>query len=121
MTETEKDYAEYVTRLTRAARRAALQTLTVSTDEKNQALEAVARALETSRAFLQTESRRDLDAAEAAGLAKSMIDRLAFCMKTNCSSLHLPSGIDFHQRHAGCPGRRLDPEKCRQGRRNIDG
>ena len=82
MSETRTDYSAYVTRLTRSARRAALAMLSVSADRKNQALEAVARALETSREFLQSENRKDLDAARAAGLAGSMIDRLTLSDKT---------------------------------------
>ena len=82
MSETRTDYSAYVTRLTRSARRAALAMLSVSADRKNQALEAVARALEASRDFLQSENRKDLDAARAAGLAGSMIDRLTLSDKT---------------------------------------
>jgi len=76
------DYSKYVSELTRAARRAALRMLSTSIDEKNRALEAVASALGTSTDFLKSENRKDLDAARAAGLARSMIDRLTLDDKT---------------------------------------
>ena len=76
MTETKKDYSQYVTDLSRAARRAALQMLSVTTEQKNEALESIARGLETSVDFLRGENQKDLEAAKAAGLAASMIDRL---------------------------------------------
>ena len=81
MTETKKDYSQYVTGLTRAARRAALRMLSVTTDQKNEALESVASALEDSTDLLKSENEKDLEAAEASGLARSMSDRLALSDK----------------------------------------
>jgi glutamate-5-semialdehyde dehydrogenase len=76
------DYSKYVSELTRAARRAALAMLAASTDEKNRALEAVASAIESSKDFLQSENRKDLDAARAADVPKPLVARLTLDDKT---------------------------------------
>jgi glutamate-5-semialdehyde dehydrogenase len=56
--------------------------LRATTEEKNRALEAVGAALGSSADFLKSENRKDLDAAQAAGLARSMMDRLMLDDKT---------------------------------------
>ncbi|HUU43939.1 MAG TPA: glutamate-5-semialdehyde dehydrogenase [Planctomycetota bacterium] len=82
MTETNADYAAYVTKLTRSARRAALRMLALDADDKNRALEALADALEQRADFLKAENARDLEAARSGGLAAAMVDRLALSDKT---------------------------------------
>jgi len=76
------DYSDYVSALTSSARGAALAMLSVSTEQKNQALEAIAQALEKSADHLKAENRKDLESARSAGLATSMIDRLTLNDKT---------------------------------------
>ena len=55
-----------------AARRLANAT----TEEKNRALEAIARALETEQAAILAANAADMDAARAAGMRPAMLDRL---------------------------------------------
>ena len=58
------------------AREASALLARAATEEKNRALEAVARALEDNASAIQQENRKDLDQAEANGLSSAMIDRL---------------------------------------------
>ena len=47
-----------------------------TSEEKNDALQAIARGLESNRKLLKEENQKDLDAAEQNGLSEAMIDRL---------------------------------------------
>ena len=82
MSETANDYTQYVNELVASARRAALAMLSVSTDEKNRALETIAEALEQRTDFLKAENAKDLAAATSGGLAQAMVDRLTLSDKT---------------------------------------
>jgi len=62
--------------LARAARSAARTVATATTEQKNHALEAIARRLEASQGELLEANARDLKAAQEAGLSTAMIDRL---------------------------------------------
>ena len=85
MSSTKTQHADYVTQLTSSAQRAALGLLSATTEQKNSALEGIACALEDSADYLKSENRKDLDAAREAGLAESIIDRLALSDKTIAS------------------------------------
>ncbi|GAB4253935.1 glutamate-5-semialdehyde dehydrogenase [Deferrisoma sp.] len=58
------------------ARRASRELARLSSRVKDEALRAMADGLEAAQAELQAENRKDLEAAEQAGLSKAMIDRL---------------------------------------------
>ncbi len=58
------------------SREAAVLLAGAGTEEKNRALEAVARALEDKASAIRQENRKDLERAEAEGLSTAMIDRL---------------------------------------------
>lgn len=60
----------------REARRAARILANLSTEVKDQALEAIAQSLEVSMAEIMAENRKDLEAGEKAGLSKALLDRL---------------------------------------------
>ncbi len=62
--------------LARAARVAARTVATASTEQKNHALEAIARQLDSTREDILEANARDLEAAQADGLSAAMIDRL---------------------------------------------
>ena len=62
--------------LARAARVAARTVATASTEQKNHALEAIARQLDSAREDILEANARDLEAAQADGLSAAMIDRL---------------------------------------------
>ncbi len=85
MTAGKADIAKDVSQLTAAARRAALRLLSANTADKNAALEAIARAIETSADVLRRENARDLDAARAAGLAAPLVERLRLTDKAIAS------------------------------------
>ena len=70
------DIAEYMIALGADARRAASQLAFAEAGQKNSALLAIARMFDQRRDFIETENRRDLDAAERNGLARAMIERL---------------------------------------------
>jgi glutamate-5-semialdehyde dehydrogenase len=67
----------YMTELGRNARAAARVVASASTGVKNQALLAIADALNNARETLAIENRKDLDAGEVNGLDAAMLDRLA--------------------------------------------
>ena len=60
----------------REARRAARILANLSTEVKDQALEAIAQSLEVSMAEIMAENRKDLEAGEKVGLSKALLDRL---------------------------------------------
>ena len=62
--------------------RAASQKLALqNASEKNRALEAVAKALDKNRDSIIAANKDDLDAAMAAGMSKSLMDRLMLDQK----------------------------------------
>jgi glutamate-5-semialdehyde dehydrogenase len=70
------DLQETVARMGRAARIASRQMAAASTASKNQALLALARLLREPTAALQAANAQDIKAAQTAGLAAPMVDRL---------------------------------------------
>ncbi|MGP3791069.1 glutamate-5-semialdehyde dehydrogenase [Pseudomonas sp. B392_1p] len=68
---------DYMTRLGRAAREASRVTARATTAQKNNALLAVARALDDARVELLAANEKDLAAGRASGLDDAMLDRLA--------------------------------------------
>jgi glutamate-5-semialdehyde dehydrogenase len=70
---------DYITELTekgKAAKQAARKLATMSTALKNQALMAMAAALETKQAAIIAANSKDIERAEANGMPKPLIDRL---------------------------------------------
>jgi glutamate-5-semialdehyde dehydrogenase len=70
-----------ITDLAKNARAAARITATLSAEQKNQALMAIAAGLEAAKTDIQAENKKDSDAAEKAGLSPAMIDRLTITDK----------------------------------------
>ena len=58
------------------ARKASLNLSSATTAEKNDALQAIARGIESNRKLLKEENEKDLAMAEENGLSEAMIDRL---------------------------------------------
>ena len=58
------------------AKRASLELAASSTSDKNEALQSMARGLESNRKLLLEENQKDIDAAEENGLNEAMTDRL---------------------------------------------
>jgi glutamate-5-semialdehyde dehydrogenase len=73
---TANDTAATIAHMGAAARAAATQMAAASTAAKNQALLALARRLRQDSGALQSANQQDLQAAQAAGLAEPMVDRL---------------------------------------------
>ena len=71
------DVKAYRAELGRNARQASRVIASTSTGVKNQALLAIADALDNARATLTTENQKDLEAGAANGLDSAMLDRLA--------------------------------------------
>ncbi|MEM8550370.1 MAG: glutamate-5-semialdehyde dehydrogenase [Verrucomicrobiota bacterium] len=69
---------QQVLTLAQQARQAALQTATLSTAQKNAALERLAELIVESEASLLAQNQRDLKAAEALELAAPLVQRLTF-------------------------------------------
>jgi len=63
--------------MAKAARAASNKLVRVSTDQKNEALLAIAAGLEKESAFIKAENQKDLARAEEMGLSSAMLDRLA--------------------------------------------
>ena len=70
------DLPTLIESLAQRARQASLALNSASSKEKNDALEAIARGLESNRKILLEENQKDLNAAEENGLSNSMVDRL---------------------------------------------
>ncbi len=70
-----------ITELAKNARAAARITAALSAGQKNRALFAIAGRLESSKAQIQAENKKDTDAAAKAGLSAAMIDRLTITDK----------------------------------------
>lgn len=68
---------DYMQDLGQAARAASRVLVTATTEQKNNALLAMASQLEAQAVFLKTENTKDLDAGRANGLDAAMLDRLA--------------------------------------------
>ena len=58
------------------ARKASLNLSSATTAEKNDALQAIARGIESNRKLLKEENEKDLAMAEENGLSEAMVDRL---------------------------------------------
>ena len=71
----------YMEQLGQQARLAARQLLKVQTAQKNQALLAIAEAIEAQKSQLQAQNQKDLEAGKANGLTPAMLDRLALTDK----------------------------------------
>ncbi|MAY56664.1 glutamate-5-semialdehyde dehydrogenase [Pseudohongiella sp. SYSU M77423] len=71
------DIAAYMDKVGSQARQASRITAAATTGQKNQALLAMADAIESSRAELESANARDLEAGKAKGLDAAMLDRLA--------------------------------------------
>jgi glutamate-5-semialdehyde dehydrogenase len=65
-----------IDRLANQARQASFALAGASSSDKNNALQAIARGLESSRKFLLEENQKDIDAVEEHELRPAMIDRL---------------------------------------------
>ncbi|MDB6000309.1 MAG: proA [Rhizobacter sp.] len=76
MSTTPFDVAAYMTKVGQAARTASTAMASASTAAKNAALMKLAVLVREQRVALQAANVRDLEAAEAAGLAAPMVDRL---------------------------------------------
>ena len=70
------DLPTLIESLAQNARKASLALNGATAEEKNDALQAIARGLESNRKLLLEENQKDLTAAEENGLPDSMIDRL---------------------------------------------
>ena len=70
------DIAVYMTGLGRAARQASVRMAKAGTHEKDAALIALAQGLRAQTAELMQANARDIEAAQSAGLAAPMVDRL---------------------------------------------
>jgi glutamate-5-semialdehyde dehydrogenase len=64
-------------RLGRQAKAASRQLAALSSDEKNRALRLMADRLEAESQYLMSENKKDLEAAQSAGLAGAVLDRIA--------------------------------------------
>ncbi len=70
------NYQDYALNVAAAARRAAREVASLSTDQKNRALEAMAAKLEESEDEIRQANRLDLAAGKESGLSGAMLDRL---------------------------------------------
>jgi glutamate-5-semialdehyde dehydrogenase len=64
-------------RLAKQAKTASRQLAPISSAEKNRALHLMAEQLEAQNDYLVTENKKDLDAAERAGISEAIVDRIA--------------------------------------------
>jgi len=71
-----REIRQYMMELGQRARRAAVRMSKAETAAKNQALEAMAAALEQARDTLIAENQKDLDAGRQQGLDEALLDRL---------------------------------------------
>lgn len=70
------DIRSLIEDLAKKARQASLELAGASTSDKNDALQAIARGLESNRKLLLEENQKDIDAAEKNDLSEAMVDRL---------------------------------------------
>lgn len=71
-----QDVSLIINDLALRAREASLSLAGASSSDKDNALQAIARALESNRKLLLEENQKDLDSAEENGLSEAMVDRL---------------------------------------------
>lgn len=79
------DVIAYVDQVTLRAREVSCQLLNLTTDQKNRALETMARNLEDRRDMLLSANRVDLEAARKSNLPPASVDRLTLSDKTIAS------------------------------------
>ena len=70
------DIHSLVENLAKKAKQASLELAGSITSDKDEALQSIARELESNRKLLLEENQKDIDAAEENGLSTSMVDRL---------------------------------------------
>lgn len=92
--------------IAKQARAAAHKLSALTTEQKNTALEAIAKGIEAREADILAENLRDLDAGEQNGLSKALLDRLRFTPERiagmaegvrQVASLPDPVGIELEQ------------------------
>tara|TARA_Y100001934_G_scaffold175737_1_gene208139 strand:- start:1016 stop:2281 length:1266 start_codon:yes stop_codon:yes gene_type:complete len=71
-----QDVSQIINDLALRAREASLALAKASSSDKDDALQAIARALESNRKLLLEENQKDLDSAGENGLSEAMVDRL---------------------------------------------
>src|SRR5210317_1982148 len=71
-----EEITDLIHTIARQAKDASRGISAATTVQKNEALEAIARELESNRKTLTEENQKDLNAAEQNGLTEAMIDRL---------------------------------------------
>ncbi|HTO22629.1 MAG TPA: glutamate-5-semialdehyde dehydrogenase [Spirochaetia bacterium] len=70
------DLKEYIECLARAAKKASVGLRSLSANAKNEALEAVAQAIDSQRSAVRAANARDVERAARSGLPPAMVDRL---------------------------------------------
>lgn len=70
------DYKKYALGLAKTARTASREIASLSTEDKNTALQSMADLLETSREEIEEANEKDLEAGEKTGLSVALLDRL---------------------------------------------
>lgn len=70
------DTRAYIESLGKAAKKAKFQAAALSENEKNSALEAIAKKLLEQSEYILAENQRDLEAARESGTSEAMLDRL---------------------------------------------
>jgi glutamate-5-semialdehyde dehydrogenase len=68
--------SEYITAMARGAKKASVPLRTASAQSKNDALEAIAHAIDRHRVKVREANARDVERGRAAGLSPAMLDRL---------------------------------------------
>lgn len=71
-----ENHSAIIDRLASQARQASFALAGASSVDKNNAIQGIARGLESSRRFLLEENQKDIDAGEENGLNPAMVDRL---------------------------------------------
>lgn len=71
-----EDLSAVIDRLAQQARQASFALSGASSSDKNNAIQSIARGLESNRKLLLEENQKDIDAVEENGLSQAMIDRL---------------------------------------------
>ena len=65
-----------IDRLAQQARQASFALSGASSSDKNNAIQSIARGLESNRKLLLEQNQKDIDAGEENGLSEAMVDRL---------------------------------------------
>ena len=71
-----ENHSAIIDRLANQARQASFALAGASSADKNNAIQGIARGLESSRKFLLEENQKDIDAAEGHNIGPAMVDRL---------------------------------------------